>query len=297
MARGMPLGPEELDRFRTASGRRRIDLVDGLFGPRTVTWRIDREAAVLLGGGRALLLQIAHPLVAAAVAKHSRFRERPLERLWRTLDLMLTIVFADAAGALDAVAAIERVHIGVRGALDGPVGRLPAGTAYAAADPVLALWVHATLVDSALVAYERFVGPLRPHERATYWEQSKRIARILGIPDAMLPGTFAAFRRYVATMLAGDELTVDRDGRDAAAAILRPPVALGVSGLFRLTRFVTAGLLPPVVRARFGLGWSGAEEAALSALAAASRAIVPLLPLSVRFVPHARRAEARLRSR
>jgi uncharacterized protein (DUF2236 family) len=288
---------EELHRLRTACGRRRIDSVAGLFGPHTVTWRIDREAAVLLGGGRALLLQIAHPLVAAAIAAHSRFRERPLERLWRTVDLILTIVFADAETGLAAVGEIERAHARVEGVLGMPVGRLAAGTRYAARDPALALWVHATLVESALVAYERFVGPLRPHERAAYWEQSKTIARLLGVPDAMLPRTFAAFRRYVATMIAGDELTVGQDAREAAAAILRPPVPLGVAELFRLTRFVTVGLLPPVVRARYGLAWDAAHEAGLSALAAASRHIVPLLPPCVRFVPHARSAGARLRSR
>jgi len=283
--------------LRTACGRRRIDPVAGFFGPRTVTWRVDREVAVLLGGGRALLLQVAHPLVAAAIAAHSRFRERPLERLRRTIDVMLTIVFADAASALAAVAEIDRAHAGVQGTLGVRVGPLPAGTVYAARDPALALWVHATLVDSALVVYERFVGPLRPHERAAYWQQSKTIARLLGVPDAILPRTFLAFRRYVATMVTGDELIVGRDAREVAAAILRPPVPPGVSELFRLTRFVTVGLLPPVVRARYGLAWGASHEAALSALAVASRRIVPLLPSCVRFVPHARSAEARLRSR
>jgi uncharacterized protein (DUF2236 family) len=272
-------------------------MLAGLFGPRSVTWQINREAAVMLGGGRAHLLHIAHPLVAAAVARHSRFRDRPLERLSRTLDLMLTIVFADVPSALGAVAEIERAHVGVEGVLDSAIGRLPSGTAYAARDPALALWVHATLVDSALVAYERFVGPLRVHERAAYWKQSKTIARLLGVPDDMLPRTFSAFRRYMADMVADDELTVGHDARGAAEAILRPSVALSLTALFRLTGFVTAGLLPPVVRTRYGLAWSAGHEAALSTLAASSRTAVPFLPACVRFVAHARNAEARLHSR
>src|SRR5436309_8596940 len=89
----------------------------GLFGPGSVTWRVNREGALLLGGGRALLLQVAHPLVAAGVAAHSRFRSEPLTRLRRTLDRMLTIVFGDAVEALAAVRDIERVHSRVRGAL------------------------------------------------------------------------------------------------------------------------------------------------------------------------------------
>ena len=107
----------------------------------------------MLGGGRALLMQVAHPLIAAGVAAHSGFQQAPLTRLTRTLELMLTIVFADGRDALAAVRAIARVHRRVHGRLETAVGPFRRGTPYDAADPALLLWVHATLVDSALVAY------------------------------------------------------------------------------------------------------------------------------------------------
>ena len=157
-----------------------------MFAPESVVRRVNREAVLLLGGGRALLLQVAHPLVAAGVAAHSRFRSEPLGRLWRTLDLMLTIVFGAAAEAIAAVRAIDGVHARVQGVLDADVGRFARGARYDARDPELLLWVHATLIDSALVVFDRFVAPLDPAARSAYYEESKAIARLLGIPDALL---------------------------------------------------------------------------------------------------------------
>ncbi len=166
---GSLLSAGDLARLRAACGRETVDPARSLFGPESVTWRVNREAVLLLGGGRALLLQVAHPLVAAGVAAHSEFRAHPLRRLWRTLDLMLTLAFADGATALGAVRTIEGVHARVHGVLEAPSGPFPRGTHYDANDPALLLWVYATLVDTALVVYERFVEPLgvdAPHVRA-----------------------------------------------------------------------------------------------------------------------------------
>jgi uncharacterized protein (DUF2236 family) len=253
---------------------------------------VHREAVVLVGGGRALLLQVAHPLVAAGVAAHSRFRAHPLERLWRTLDLMLRIVFADGAAALGAVREIERVHARVQGTLEEDVGPFARGTPYRAGDPALLLWVYATLLDTALDAYERFVGPLGAEAKAVYYEESKVGARLLGIPDGLLPPAFADFQGYFHSQLAGDVLAVGRAGREIAAAILRPSLPVGLAPAVSLARFVTVGLLPPVLRERYGLSWSGRCEAALGALAAAVRSALPWLPAPARFLPHARRAGA-----
>ena len=84
----------------------------GLFGPDSLTWRVNREGALLLGGGRALLLQVAHPLVAAGVSQHSNYREDPFGRLYRTLDTVTTIVFGSASDA-KAVAAREARAAGI----------------------------------------------------------------------------------------------------------------------------------------------------------------------------------------
>src|SRR4051794_40676166 len=131
----------------------------GLFGPDSLTWRINREGALLLGGGRALLLQVAHPLVAAGVAQHSNYREEPFRRLYRTLDTVTTIVFGSMPEAEEAAARLHRVHARVKGEAED-------GTRYAATDPDLVMWVHATLVDTSLVVYENYIGPLSLDERS-----------------------------------------------------------------------------------------------------------------------------------
>src|SRR5439155_380395 len=164
--------------------------------------------------------------IAEGVAAHSEFRAHPLRRLWRTLDLMLTLVFADGAGALRAVRTIEGVHARVHGVLEAPGGPFPRGTRYDANDPALLLWVYATLVDTALVVYERFVEPLGVDGRAAYYEGSKIGARLLGIPEAMMPPTFGRFQEYVDDMIRGDVLAIGPASREIAASILRPAVPL-----------------------------------------------------------------------
>jgi uncharacterized protein (DUF2236 family) len=288
-ARTTQLNEEDRARLRFAAGRT-IDPHHSLFGPQSLTWRVSRETTLLLGGGRALLLQIAHPLVAAGVVEHSGFAQAPLQRLWRTLDLSLTVSFGSAAEALAAVRRIERVHARVRGELPEAVGPFPRGTPYDANDPALLLWVHATLVDSALLAYERFVGRLSAPERAALYAESMVTARLFGIPTAMIPPTPAAFRAYMRDMIAGPTLAVGPASRAIAASLLSPPLPLGLRQIAGSTRVFTIGLLPPTVRRRYGYRWSHTHARALQVLTTAIRTGLPVLPRVVREFPHARRA-------
>ncbi len=290
MARRVAFGAADLDRLCGATGRSRIDPNASLFPPDSVTWRINGEAALLLGGGRALLMQIAHPLVAAGVSAHSNFRADPLGRVWRTLDLMLTISFADAVQAMRAVRQIERVHARVHGVLASSVGPFPAGTAYNAADPELLLWVHATLVDTAVLAYERFVAPLSRRQRETYYEESKVGARLFGIPEVLIPPQWSNFRCYMRAMIVGDRLSVGQTGREIARSILNPPLPLGMRQALQATNLVTIGLLPPKLRRSYGLSWGPGRDAILHALAATPRRLLPFVPRFIRTLPHARRA-------
>jgi uncharacterized protein (DUF2236 family) len=184
------------------------------------------------------------------------------------------------------------VHARVRGTLDVAVGPFPAGTPYDARDPALLLWVWATLVDTALLVYERFVAPLTPDERAAYYEESQTTARLLGVPDDRLPPTLAEFRRYVDDTVAGDTLAVGAAGREIAASILDPPVPLGLRQALRLTSVFTTGLLPAALRERYHLGWTAAGDVALAGMATASRWIVPVVPEFARVMSHARRVRS-----
>src|SRR5207244_668774 len=159
----------------------------GLFGPGSLTWRVNREGVLLLGGGAALVEQVAHPLVAAGVAEHSNYREDPWGRLYRTLDLTTKIVFGSTEVAEEASARIKHVHGHVRGTTTETGGRYPAGTPYDARTPELLMWVHATLVHTSLDVYTRYVGALSIVEQRAYYEEMKLMGEKVGIPRDAQP--------------------------------------------------------------------------------------------------------------
>jgi uncharacterized protein (DUF2236 family) len=264
----------------------------GLFGPESVTWRVNRESVLLLGGGRALLLQVAHPSVGAGVAQHSSYREDPWGRLSRTLDVTRRIVFGDTETATRASQHLQGVHERVRGTVEDGRG---AGTAYAAEDPELLLWVWATLVESALLIYTRYVGPLKVADVEAYYEEQKRFLAACGAPETSAPETFAQFMAwYDATV--EHALEVTPAARDVAAAILRPPrLPLPLRPAFDALNLATVGLLPPSLRTAYGLRWGPQRERLLGAQTSVVRRLMPVLPSLVRELPAARSADRRLR--
>jgi uncharacterized protein (DUF2236 family) len=259
-----------------------------------VSWRLHREVILLAGWGRALLLQLAHPLVAEAVAEHSDVDAGPAgarRRLARTVGAMLAMTFGPDDAAAAAARGINAVHDRVHGILPGPRGRFAAGHRYSAHDPDLLTWVHATLVDSHLRAYRLLVGRLSPAEGDRYCAEASAAEGPLGIPAGRLPRSEAALAAYLEAALASGDVAVTDTARRLAAAVLAPPLpwplgaAAGVAG-----RLVTAGLLPPGIRRDYGLPWSPARARALAAGAAAVRAALPLVPGRLRHWPRARRA-------
>ncbi len=249
----------------------------GLFGPGSIAWRIGGARPVtILGGGRALLMQIAHPLVAAGVADHSDVDEDPFGRLWGTLDVVLDVLFGDRGQAVAAAERVNRIHAGV-------VGRR-GDRDYRAMDPELLLWVHATLVDTTLVTFTRFVRPLSARERERYYQEMRSFAGLFRVPEEALPVDLPAFERYVRSTVA--ELVVSREARRLAGTILEPPVPPVLAPVARMLRQVTVGLLPPELRAGFGLPWGPNRERGLRAAAWGIRRTLPLLPANITRWPH-----------
>ncbi len=256
----------------------------GLIGPGGPVWRVVREKAILAGGPGALLLQVAHPAVAAGVVAHSDFESDPLGRLRRTLDTMLTVAFGDRDQAEAAVAGVAAVHAHVR------------GPTYRADDPDLALWVHATLVLAALGAYQDFVGPLSDHDKAGYYEDYKVVGRLFGVTDEVQPPTYADFTAYVGRMV-GDVLAVGDDARAIAAGIFGASVA-GPTWLSRPVVQLAAGaLLPPSLRKDFGIPWGRGRRAAYVVLRRVVRPGLRLLPARARYWQHYRVARRRISTR
>ena len=258
------------------------------FRPGTPFWRVNREWLIGLGGARAVLLELAHPLIAEGVAAHSRYRADPFGRLFRTMRTMPDLTFGDPAVAQRAARHFQGCHRRVQGALTAAVGPFAAGAPYTAQDPLLKLWVLATLIDSVLLVHERFVRPLSEHERERYYQDAQRLAEWLGLPPALMPATYADFQAYVSAMLASDLLTVGDRARDIVAALYGAPL---FGGLAWRASYVSIGLLPARLRAAYGFAWSSADERRLARLAAVSRRLRPWLPAILLVHPKALWAE------
>lgn len=257
-----------------------------------VAHRINAERLVLLGWSRAILLQMAHPLVAAGVADHSHFRAGPMmavRRLRETVKSMLALSFGDAFEAGHAIAAIRAIHTRVRGQLRETTGPFPAGTRYSAEDPALLLWVHATLIDSVILLYERVIGPLSPEERDAYCVEAADVAIALGAEEDAVPRDWTALQEYLQGEYNSGRIVVGDDARRIVEAVLFPPLS-AVSGPFAwVNRLVTLGLLPDAVRDQYRYAWNDRRARQLSRTLGLIRSVRRILPRSVAWWPAARR--------
>jgi uncharacterized protein (DUF2236 family) len=239
------------------------------FPPDSAVRRVHSEGALLLGGGRALLMQIAHPAVARGVAEHSNYATERWKRLLRTLRPMYAIVFGNERQAAAAVEGLNGVHKRVR------------GVGYDALDADLLLWVLATLIETSLEMHARFVRPLTTSESAAYYADMCRVGLLLQVPEEHLPANLTAFRAYFEATVAG--LRVSDDARGIADELLqRTPLNAAFMTPLRL---ITAGTLPPTLRQQYGLDWGNKREKALQTLESVSRAVVPHLPARLRQPP------------
>jgi uncharacterized protein (DUF2236 family) len=246
----------------------------GLFKEDSITRRVNRENILLLGGGRALLMQLAHPQVAAGVDEHSDFRTHPVRRLRRTIRMTMAIVFGDRETALGAARAVNQVHANVR------------GQGYRALDPELLLWVHATLADTALVTYETFVQRMLPREREEFYEEFQLLGELLGIPRDRFPGTYSDFQGYLDRMMSADgPVRVDARALELAAHILRPPLRLLPGPAMFPLNVVTTGLLPSSMRKQYRLAWGLRQQRLYRLAVAVLPRVIAITPPLIRMWP------------
>lgn len=262
------------------------------FPPGSAIRHINRESVLLLTGGRVLLMQIAHPMVAEAVYHHSYVFQNPLKRLYRTLDLTLSMVFGTRADAAQAVAAIEAAHRPATGRLEQAAGAHAAGASYNPRNPRQALWVFATLVEGALSGYEQFVAPLDADTKAEFYTQSQQVARQMGVRRSYLPDDYPALLAYMRQAIDSGEIAVSEKARDIAPFILGqslPGVNLLAYPVYRLS----VALLPDALQAQFGYNVREWEVALVSGISRLSRGVLPYLPGRIRYVPWYHRARRR----
>jgi uncharacterized protein (DUF2236 family) len=289
------VGTDALERELAAVRAAAAGPAAGIFGPQSMTWLVDREAAIFLGAGRALLLQLAHPWVAAAIAQHSDAFDNPVGRFHRTFGTVFTMLFGNLEQSLEAARRLHRRHAAISGALRSPAGPFAACSFYRANSLPALRWVHATLIDTALMTHALVLPALTPQERERYHAESRSFAALFGLPPASLADSWAAFCTYFDTMVRSDTLTVTPDARAMAHRLLA-----GTDGRLPVPasyRALTAELLPPRLRDDFALPYGEAERRKARRLIGWLRWIYPSLPRRLRTIGPYQEAEQRLGGR
>lgn len=232
--------------------------------------RVAGEGIVLAGGARAVLLQVAHPAIASAVDEHSDFAARPLDRLHATLRYVYAVTHGSAADRERMAEAVNSAH------------RHVVAPGYDARDPDLQLWVTATLYETAVDLYERVFGALPPQLGERVYRQYAVLGTTLQMPAERWPVDRAAFATYWTTALG--ELRVTDQARTIARELLHPRDAV-LRPLSPAVRLVTGGLLPPWLRADYGLPWSQHRQRAFDLMLRTVGLGYPRLPAPIRQLP------------
>lgn len=266
---------------------------EGILGPRSLTWRLGGDLGVFLGGGRAALLQLAHPLVAHAIDHHSRTRADVAGRFQRTFRHVFAMLFGELDDALRAARRVHAIHARIHGELPEAIGGWLAGTPYHANEVEALRWVHATLVDTTIVVRELLDGALPIALKDRYVVEHNRFAALFGIPRDHRPTSWAAHAAYVRDMLASDRLAVAACAREMGQFLFGRGVA-AQPWLGRIAEAVSASLLPPHLADGFGLRRS---PRAVRAGLAVFRSVYGQLPRRLVAIPARANALERLAGR
>ena len=228
-----------------------------------ISRRINAERLLLVAWLRAMLLQFAHPLIAAGVAEHSTFRGSPaaaFARLRQTVQAMLSLTYGTELERDAALDLIRAIHRRVNGTVTSSYGCFPAGTRYSAEDSDLLTWVHVTLIESMVLTYEQLVEPLTAAERDRYCDDAAEVAIALGASSLDVPRSWAAMQAYVDRRYASGEIAVGQQALTLAAALVSPGGRLLRWLAAPSVSVVAAGLLPPHVRTQYGFAWNRRHE-------------------------------------
>jgi uncharacterized protein (DUF2236 family) len=282
--------------LRIAAAQAQVnDPIAGIFGSDSITWRINRESALFFGAGRAALLQLAHPWVAVSLDQHSSLLSRPIARFHNTFRVVFTMIFGSAPQAFRVARSLYQLHTSITGELPADVGGHSKGERYQALHLPAMLWVYATLIDSAVTAYQAVLPPLEDAELAAYYAESKILAGLFGLPPEALPADWQSFQTYINEMTASQALGVDDRSRFMAHRILT-----GAGSWIPIPRWyqaLTTAWLPPRLRQEFGLPFDPVEQSRAEKALHQLPRIYPKLPTPVRFVGPYREAQARLANR
>lgn len=287
------------EEFRDWAGqalRRSVDPVAGIYGPDSMMWKLGRETIGFFGGGRAALLQLAHPWVANAIDQHSATRDDPLGRFRRTFINVFTMIYGSTDQVMRVANNVHHIHARIQGALPEASGAFGQGSHYEANEVGAMLWVHGTLWDTQVRMYELVFPALSRAEKEAYYQETKLFAYLFGIPEDALPPDWGSFLEYMDRMYDSDQIVARRVGREMGDMIFdfNGPLKPALKWL----RVMTAYMMPERLRGEFGLPPDTPEnrrtyERGLKAV----KTLYPRLPDRVRYVPSYIEAQRRIAGR
>lgn len=283
---------QDLEHHIAVAEQRVANPIEGIFGPSSISWRIHRESALFLGAGRAALLQLAHPWVTAALDQHSSVLSKPIARFHNTFRFVFTMIFGSAPQAMRTARSLYQMHTRITGDLPGDIAGYSKGSRYEALQVPALLWVYATLIESAVIAYECVQPAITPDQREAYYAESKVLAGLFGIPPDALPSDWSSFQAYVAQMCASQALGVSDRSRFMAHHIMT-----GAGSWIHIPRWyrsLTTEWLPPRFREEFALVFGPAEQKSAQRAHHFLPSVYAKLPSTLRYVGPYQEALARL---
>lgn len=267
---------------------------EGLFGPGSMFWEVNKYSVTFFGAGRAALLQLAHPWVANAIVQHSKTVSDPWGRFRRTFTNVFTMTYGSVDQLLKCCIAVHNIHRSMTGTISTGAGAFAKGSAYQANETNAMLWVHATLWETSVKMYEMFIRKLTPAEKEQYYQESKLFAFCFGIAEEALPRSWDEFMEYNEAMWASDQLTVGPEALETAAFLFDFNPAL--RPLLNHYRMLTSMMMPERLREQFELPPATAKNmAAFRRSTGLIRRIHPLLPRRIAYLPAYVEARRRLR--
>lgn len=285
----------DLEHHIAAAEQRVTNPIEGIFGSDSITWRINRESALFLGAGRAALLQLAHPWVSTALDQHSSLLAKPIARFHNTFRIVFTMIFGSAPQAMRTARSLYQMHTKIRGDLPGDVAGYTKGSRYEALQVPALIWVYATLIESAVIAYQCVLPLLRPDDLAAYYAESKILAGLFGIPPDALPPDWSSFQAYVAQMCTSEALGVNDRSRFMARSIMT-----GANSWIHIPRWyssLTTEWLPPRFREEFDFPFGSSERTRSERAQHFLPRVYAKLPSSLRYVGPYQEAQARVANR
>lgn len=289
----MTVTREDLERYIKRLQAEVQDPTAGIYGPQSQSWLISKEVILFLGGGRATLLQTAHPFVAHGIDQHSATKHDPLGRFQRTFENVFAMVFGDLDNAVRSARRVYNIHTRVHGQIEQDLGRFAKGSPYLANDEEALFWVHATLIETAVQVYELIVRPLSAGEKERYYQETRRFAYLFGIPDRVIPKDWEAFAAYNREMWDSSTLAVGSAALELRHFLFASPKP-GYATLFRWLETISAGLMPERLRDAYQLPWTQADQRVFRGSVSALRVSYKRLPRRLRYQPAYVQARRRL---